>query len=444
MIKETLEKLKASADFQCETLDNGRFQIELCYFSSLSDKTVIKKEVAHPFQHAEATTDYCDTLSAALSCEKLVEDADPMDDLLKGFVLIRVGTDCFSLDAAKTINNQPLETSSEMTLQGPQSGYSEDTDTNLLITRKRYPYPTLVAEKRQLGSVSRTKAYMLYDKEKVNPDILRRLSDMLDAIKAETVMSTGQLEALITDTKLRWLPTMLVTERPDRVVYNLAQGKIVILLDGTPYSLIAPVVFYDFLSAMDDMYQSFIVSRALILMRYVALLITITLPGLYVAVVSYNPQIFRVQFALSVAGSRAAVPYPSFIEVLIMLFLIEALVEASLRLPSYIGSTATTVGGLILGQAAQMAGLVSSIMIIITSAVAISNFVVPINTMSFAVRIAKYPLVLLASLFGLAGLVSGMFALALYTTNLENFGQPYFRLFIGEPAVAGYKDSDTD
>lgn len=443
-MNETIGKLRDSADFQCETLDNGRFQIELCYFSSLCDKTVIKKEVAHPFQHAENITGYCDTLRAALSCKELKADADPMGDLLNGFVLIRIDADCFCLDAAKAINNQPLETSSEMTLQGPQSGYSEDTDTNLLLTRKRYPYPSLVAEKRLLGSVSRTKAYLLYDKEKVNPDILRRINDMLDAIRAETVMSTGQLEALITDSKIRWLPTMLVTERPDRVIYNLAQGKIVILLDGTPYALIAPVVFYDFLSAMDDMYQSFIVSRSLIVMRYVALLITITLPGLYVAVVSYNPQIFRVQFALSVAGSRAAVPYPSFIEVMIMLFLIEALIEASLRLPSYIGSTATTVGGLILGQAAQMAGLVSSIMIIITSAVAISNFVVPINTMSFAIRIAKYPLVLLASLFGLAGLVSGMFALALYTTNLENFGQPYFRLFVGEPAVAGYKDGDSD
>ncbi|CAI6034855.1 spore germination protein [Cohnella sp. JJ-181] len=443
-IDDTIERLKQSSDFQCESLDNGRFKIELCYFTTLCDKAVIKKEAAHPFFHAEDASEYRERLSAALSCLKLDDDADPMPDLMRGYVLIRFDDASYSLEAAMAGNDKPLHATSEMTIQGPQTAFSEDVDTNLLLTRKRYPYPALVAEKRNLGKISQTKAYLVYDKEKCDPDVLRRAKGMLERIQADTVMAVGQLEALMTETKLRWFPTMVITERPDRVIFNLALGKIVILLDGTPYALVAPAVFYDFISAMDDMYQSFIVSRSLIIMRYIALLITIALPALYVAVVSYNPEIFRMQFALSVAGSRAAVPYPSFIEVIIMLFLIEALIEASLRLPSYIGSTATTVGGLILGQAAQMAGLVSSIMIIITSAVAISNFVVPINTMSFALRIAKYPLVLLASMFGLAGVVSGMFALALYVTNLENFGRPYFRLFLGEPSVAGYKESESD
>jgi len=443
-IADTVDVLKQSADFQRELLDNGRFKIELFYFATLCDKLVIKKDITHPYLHTADPSDFHDMLSAALSCTKLNAEDDPMSSLLCGYVLIRLDNIYYSLEAATSINNEPLEASSEMTLQGPQSAFSENIKTNLMIARKRYPYPTLIAEQLTLGKVSRTQAYLLYDKEKCDPDVLRRAHQMLNQVQADTVMAVGQLEALMTKTKIRWFPTMIITERPDRVTYNLAQGKFVILLDGTPYSLVAPAVFYDFLSAMDDMYQSFIVTRSLIVMRYVALLITIALPGLYVAVVSYNPEIFRVQFALSVAGSRAAVPYPSFIEVIIMLFLIEALVEASLRLPSYIGSTATTVGGLILGQAAQMAGLVSSIMIIITSAVAISNFVVPINSMSFALRLAKYPLVLLASMFGLVGLVSGMFALSLYAANLENFGRQYFRLFTGEPAVAGYKESDSN
>jgi spore germination protein len=235
---------------------------------------------------------------------------------------------------------------------------------------------------------------------------------------------------------------MTVTERPDRAAFNLAQGKFVLVLDGTPFVLIAPAVFYDFVSAMDDVYQSFVVSRALVILRYIGIFVTMMLPALYVAVVSYNPEVFRVQFALSLAGSRAAVPYPSFIEVFIMLFLIEALLEASLRLPRYIGSTATTVGGLILGQAAQQAGLVSSVMIIVTSAVAISNFLIPITAMSFALRIAKYPLIVLAIMFGLAGIVTGMMAICVYACSLKSFGVPYFRMFIGEPAVSGYKEGD--
>ena len=163
-------------------------------------------------------------------------------------------------------------------------------------------------------------------------------------------------------------------------------------------------------------------------LRYISLFITLVLPSLYIAIVSYNPEIFRVQLTLSIAGSRAAVPYPSYIEVIFMLFMIEALTEASLRLPKFIGSTATTVGGLILGQAAQQAGLVSSIMIIITSAVAIANFVIPINAMSFAMRFVKYVLILFASLFGIIGTTVGLFLVIGYLVNMRSFGEPYLKV----------------
>ncbi|MFC0273977.1 spore germination protein [Metabacillus herbersteinensis] len=172
------------------------------------------------------------------------------------------------------------------------------------------------------------------------------------------------------------------------------------------------------------------------------MLLTITLPALYIAIVSYNPVIFRIQLTTSIAGSRAAVPYPSFIEVFIMLFLIEALVEASIRLPKSIGPTATTVGGLILGQAAQQAGLIGSIMIIITSTVAISNFVIPINAMSFAIRVVKYPLIILAIFFGITGVISGVYCFLLYLANMRSFGEPYLRIFIGEDSPSGYKKGD--
>jgi spore germination protein len=228
----------------------------------------------------------------------------------------------------------------------------------------------------------------------------------------------------------------MITERPDRAAINLSQGKVVIIIDGTPFALIGPAVFYDFFSGVDDLYQSFFISRFLVFLRYMGLFISLTVPALYVSIASFNPEIFRVQLTISIAGSRAAVPYPSFLEVFFMLGTMELITEASLRLPKAIGQTATTVGGLILGQAAQQAGLVSAIMIIVVASVAIANFVIPVNAMSFSIRVSKYILVAFASIFGIIGLIAALVGLIIYLCGLRSLGQPYLKLFIAEPNVA--------
>lgn len=434
-----IDRLKQSNDFMTERLDNGIFPIELMYFLTLCDQNLIKQEIAHPYLLSPSPEAFEQVLHAALTCRDLPPDADLTAELLDKSAIVRLEDKFYAIKTAKETNDQPTSAVTETTLQGPQSAFSEGVETNLNIIRKRYPSADLVAEKFMLGRVTQTSSYLLYDAGKADPGMLKELRNRLKQIDAEVVQSCGQVEVLINNRKISWLPTMMSTERPDRVVLNLAQGKVVLIMDGTPFVLVMPAVFFDFISAMDDLYQSFFVSRSFLLLRYFSIVITIMLPGLYIAIMSYNPEILKVQLALSIAGSRAAVPFPSFIEVLFMLFMIEALIEASLRLPRYIGATATTVGGLILGQAAQMAGLVSSIMIIVTSVVAIANFLIPINAMSFAIRLAKYPLILLASCFGLVGVIAGVFGFALYVVNKRSFGRPYFQLYFGEMNTTGYK-----
>src|SRR5690606_19316393 len=176
-------------------------------------------------------------------------------------------------------------------------------------------------------------------------------------------------------------------------------------------------------------YHSFWISNFLRTLRYVGLLVCILLPGLYVAVTSDSPEILRVELALTIAGSRVGVPYPPYIEVLFMLFFMELLVEASIRLPKAMSSTPTTVGGLILGTAATEANLTSNIMIIIISAVAISTFVIPINEMSFAIRTVRLALIIFASIFGLAGVVLATIGFLMYLVNLNSYGEPYLRFY---------------
>ncbi|MFB9328736.1 spore germination protein [Paenibacillus aurantiacus] len=435
-----LESLQRSADFKYEQLDNGTLHIELLYHASMVDLSVLNKEVVHPFRTCESAEAFRNILSSVLSSSEVEDEQGLLKELLLGKAVIRFAGTFYTFNASKSINNSPNEAATETTLQGSQHAFSEDADTNLLMLRKRYPYKELTAEHLSLGRISQTSCYFVYDTNRADETHIRHFRAKLSSVDADMIQAAGQIDALISGTRFRWFPTLLTSERPDRAAHNLALGKVVLIIDGTPFALIGPAVFFDFVSAMDDLYLPALVTKFLVMLRYIGIFLTIMLPALYVAIVSYNPEIFRLQFTISIAGSRAAVPFPSYIEVFIMMFLIEALIEASLRLPRYIGSTATTVGGLILGQAAQQAGLVSSIMVIVTSVVAISNFLIPINTMSFALRLAKYPLILLAAFFGIAGLITGVFGIGIYCTNLRSFGQPYLKLFLNEQDVSGYKE----
>jgi hypothetical protein len=251
------------------------------------------------------------------------------------------------------------------------------------------------------------------------------VKEFLSSIDIEMFQSGEQLLDFTKKSQRVLFPTIMVTERPDRTVINIAAGKVILLVAGSPFAVLMPTVLKDQMSSMADIYQTYWIGKFLLIVRYIGLVTTITLPALYVALTSYNPEVFRAQLALSVAGSRHAVPYPSFVEVIIMLLMMELLMEASIRLPKAIGPTATTVGGLILGQAATEAGLVSNIMIIIVSLGAISNFVIPINTFSFAVRVSKYFILLLSIFYGLVGVILGIFLLLAYMVSLDSFGKPY-------------------
>jgi spore germination protein KA len=431
-----------SKDLEIQILTNGQFEVAIYFLKSLCDLELIRTCISEPLVKSQSPEEFANKLNSFISCNR-IEDADQIQSkLLMGDVIIKFDGQLWILSAANSINKTPAEATIETSVQGPALALAENRSTSINLIRQRYSSSGLLVMERSVGKISQTKLSLLYDEQFVNKRVLQEVLQQIENVEADVVQSVGQLEALISNKKFRLFPNMLITERPDRIAINLATGKVIVLMEGTPFALIAPAVFFDFMSAMDDVYQTNIVSKTLVFLRYIALFISITLPALYIAIVSYNPEVFRIQLTISIAGSRAAVPYPSFIEVFIMLFLFEALVEASIRLPKSIGPTATTVGGLILGQAAQQAGLISSIMIIVTSTVAISNFVIPINAMSFAIRVVKYPLIILAIFFGITGVICGVYSFLLYLANMRSFGEPYFKLFVGEKSPTDFKKGD--
>jgi spore germination protein KA len=428
MLEQIKKEFKDASDLLTETLDNGFWQMEIAYFPALCDES-FKDGLLVPFSYRFDPDEFRRMLHSNPKYEKRDKSEQWANLLLKGFVLLQIDGQCYSFKSERKLVTEPDTTQVEASLQGPQSAFTEDINLNMYLVRLRYNKPTLTVKPYDKGSFSHTSIQVLYDPELVNENALKLLFKQMENVKIDLLQASGQLVKELTGKSHRLFPTMLQTERPDRVAVMLRRGKIVILINGSRFAIVLPVRLFDFMHAMDDDYDFYWISRFLTVMRYIAITLTIILPAMYIAIVSYNPEIFRVQIAFTIDSSRAGVPYPSFVEVFIMLFMIEALIEASIRLPRFVGSTATTVGGLILGQAAQQAGLVSSIMIIITSVVAISNFVIPNPTFSQSVRLMKYPFIVIAMIFGISGVVFLYFAMIVYLCSLRSFGEPYFALF---------------
>lgn len=400
-------------------------KLEIAYYLPICDEPKIHSFITVPFSKNEYP--FMTLLQSNPNFTKVTDPATWNDLLMRGQALIEYQETVFSFDAIKYSYNDLPEAKLETSITGPQHSLSEDPITTLNVIRNAYMSPELVCDKMTVGNLSQTSLFILYDQRKVNKHTLDLVMNKLASIHLDLVQSVGELERLLNGKKYQLFPTLLITERIDRIGRALSYGKIVMVMKGSQYALILPVTFFDFMHAVEDHYESIWMTKLLIVLRYIALFITTILPGLYIAIVSYNPEFARLQLAFSLVASRSIVPYPSFIEVLIMLVMIEMLLESSIRIPKLIGSTSTTVGGLILGSAIQQAGLVSSIMIIVTSLVAISNFVLPIHTMSLAIRFLKYPIMVVAIFFGVAGIFLGLFFYIICLCSTRSFGEYYFR-----------------
>ncbi|WP_033828870.1 spore germination protein [Bacillus andreraoultii] len=424
------EKLKPSFDIINKPLDDTEKKIQLFYLKSVTDSDLIQQMIIKPFFEMSSLKKYESYISSLPQNSELKDNDQVLMDIMKGSVLIQIQNDYCLLDLKLVTNNIVLETNIEPTIQGPELGLSEDIQTNINMIRQRYHNPSLKIETHVIGQSNNQTVAIMYDKDNVNDLVLNNIQEKVRQMEHSVVLSSSELQRLLNDKKWIFMPIMMITERSDRIIQNLAGGKVILVLDGTPNAIIAPSVFFDFMTSMDDKYLPFGISKFLRFLRYFGLFICLLLPGFYVAVTSYNPEIIRAELAFSVAGSRVGVPFPSFMEVLFLLIFMELLTEASIRLPKSISGAATTVGGLILGTAATEAALTSNIMVIIVSAVAIATFAIPINEMSFAIRLIRYLLLFFASIAGITGLILSFLAFILYLTNMDSFGEPYLKLYI--------------
>jgi len=333
----------------------------------------------------------------------------------------------FAFDLLQWSDRSQSGPDTELSLTGPKDAFIENIDQNLAMVRRRIANENLVIQQFSVGTTSRIKTYMIYLNNGAYSHLVEDLTSRLNAIHADLVMDTSQLVTLLSDSWMRFslFPVYQSTERPDKATPAVIEGRILILMDGTPIGLVLPTTFIALCQTPDDYYFPAITGSFFRFIRITGMMVSVLLPSLYIALTSYNQNVIRIQFMLAIAASREGVPYPVYVEVIIMMILMEFINEATVRLPKIVGGTATIVGGLIIGTAAAQSHLISNIMIIVTAATAIGSYTAPNQSIGIGLRIYSYLLVIVTVPFGLFGLILGSGLLMLHVSHLNSWGVPY-------------------
>ncbi len=313
----------------------------------------------------------------------------------------------------------------EKSLKGARDAFSETLRVNTALVRRRIASPRLKLAESTLGRRSNTRVAVLFVEGLASPETLRELARRLDRLDVDGLLSLGALEDCLADAPRSPFPQLLHTERPDRFAMHLLQGRIGLLVDGLPLGLLLPVSLAEFMKVTDDAGSHFLVSSALSLIRWLALLLALLLPGLYVAVAMYHQEMIPTPLLLSIIEAERDVPFSTALEVLGMLGAFCLVQEAGLRLPGPVGDTVSIIGALIVGQAAVEAKIVSPIAIIVVAFSAIACYALPSQDLAAALRLCRLALLLGAIFAGLYGLTLLLCLLLLHLAGLDSFGVSY-------------------
>ena len=331
------------------------------------------------------------------------------------------------------------EPQSEKSVRGSNEGFAESIKVNTALIRKRLRTPKVKVRESFAGRRSHTNVDLVYMEDLVRPDLLAAIEERLGEFEIDGVLDSGIVEQLAEGSWISPFPQFQTTQRPDRAAMAILEGRIVLLTDNSPVALILPTGYNSFIQTADDYYTRWEIASFTRLLRYIASFLAMTLPGLYLAVSNFHTQILPTDLLLSFAAARQGVPFPAVVEVLIMELAFELLREAGVRIPGALGNTIGIVGGLIIGQAAVDANIVSPIVVIVVALTALCSFTIPNEEFATAFRILKFLFILLCAYLGFFGFLLSLLAVLIHLSHLQSFGIPYLTPFVG-PDLNRYDD----
>ncbi|HEX9062244.1 MAG TPA: spore germination protein, partial [Clostridia bacterium] len=336
---------------------------------------------------------------------------------------IQFAVSCSITDIERRAIDEP---ETEKNVRGPHEGFVELLDTNFSILRRKIKNDRLKFKTVTLGTQTSQTVAVAYIEGVANINIVNSLYDKISTIEIDGLSAIGYVEQIIASHPYSLFPQFLTTERSDKAMAALLEGRIVVLQEGTPVALIAPVSFISFFQALDDYSTSWVHGSFLRIVRIAATIVAVVLPSLYIAITSFHYYVVPLNLLIPLAESRSRVPFPPIVEVLILEAIVEMIREAAVRLPTYIGTAISVFASLVVGTAAVEAGIVSNVLIVVVGASAVASYVIPSFDMSMAIRILRFCFTLASSIFGIMGIVVSTGLTLVHLVSINSLGQPYF------------------
>ncbi|MBU5592874.1 spore germination protein [Clostridium sp. MSJ-4] len=451
-IKLIKSKYSENRNLEIRTLSlNKDTSCAIIYVDGLTNLEHMEKSIVTPlllnkdidFNTIEEKARYAAKKIILSSSLKIVKDISTISSsLLLGncAILIDNCDECILCKTPHSYYRSISESTLEGTIRGARDAFIESLDTNIALIQQKLRSSNLKIENYTLANKSPTRISLLYVDGIADETLLNNIKGKISSLSIDYLPDSGYLIQYIEPRTYNIFPQGKVTEVPDKVVSDILQGKVAIIIDGSPQVLILPVVFIEFFQAFEDYSNNILIANFERFLRIMGALIIVLLSPIYLCYVEYNPQLIPLNLLKTISESRLNIPLNPFLEVLSMEILVEILREGGIRLPSPIGQTLAIVGGIILGDAAVRSGLVSPTTLVIVAIGVISTFLIPNYQMALSIRLIRFFMLILVKLLGLLGIILGIHLILLILINTNSFGVPYLSP-ITPYKSSGVKDS---
>lgn len=412
----------------------------IIYINGFANKDMIDRDILNPLMlHIQEDLTNVSNIENYL-CEKYiaisnVQVESNINNAINGIkrgktaILIEDSYDFIIADTTGGEYRTISEPINELSIRGPREGFIENLQTNVAILSRKLKDQNLATEKFTLGRRNQADLVLMYIDDIVDKNLLARIRDKVNSIDVDSVSGASFIEQFIEEHPYSVFPQFFGSERPDVIHSKLLEGKIAFLLQGTPYIISFPATLPEFFQTPEDYYMRTIVSSFSRIIRLIAVFIAITLPSIYLTLIKFNAELIPLDFIKAIILSRKGIALTPFMSIVAMNLTIEFLREGGLRLPGKIGQTLSVVGGIIIGDAALKAKMVSSTTLLVVGITTVATFLIPYYHMALSIRFISYPMLLLSDLLGVLGIVIGWFFILAYLSALENFGVPYLSFY---------------
>lgn len=422
--------LNESPDLMCRTLEVGGGCLEVIFMKNLIKHEFLNEYVIKYIQQLPIEYITFSYLLKNIPMDEVKTNFDEQEvisSLLNGFVYIHLSVEskAFMVNCTNPIERSIEKAETESLVYGPKISFTESLTSNIKIIRQNLKDSNLCTDELEIGERAKKQVRIIYIKDIADDDILKTLKERFEKIKTDDISDSSVLAQCLEDNHYSFFPQFILTELPDRFLYSILNGRIGVLIDRSPVAIIGPANFLSFFESTEDIYLRWSLSTFIRFIRLFAMVGSLLITAFYVATITYHFELIPSKLLLIIGQSRSQVPFPPLLEALLLELLIELLREAGARLPSKVGQTMGIVGGIVIGQATVEAGLTSNILIIIVAFSALGAFMAPIYEMGTAIRVARFPFIILAGVWGLNGIIIGVCVLMVHLLKLTSLNKPY-------------------